>query len=140
MAEFQPVDIKKYLHNSGKALDKIDRTKGRVDSVNSVKSFSREPVEKKYQAELPADLMQSLTTWRERFQQLRVEHPNGISIVFSKAPLDGVPGTVERYPWGVIYEPGRRLLMSWGDVPARALIDKRDLETGELLTPEAVAA
>ncbi len=50
MAEFQRVDIEKYLRDRRKAVDRIDRIKDSANSVNSVKSISRESVEKKYQA------------------------------------------------------------------------------------------
>jgi hypothetical protein len=49
MAEFQCVDIKKYLRTPRKPLDRIDTIPADLNSVNSVKPFLGKPVEKKYQ-------------------------------------------------------------------------------------------
>jgi hypothetical protein len=53
MAEFQRVDIKKYLRTPRKPLDKTDKTpQTEVLSVLS-SDFQGKPVEKKYQEERP---------------------------------------------------------------------------------------
>ena len=35
---------------------------------------------------------------------------------------------VELYPWGVVYDSKNRLLTTWGDVPASALLGKTKME------------
>lgn len=79
----------------------------------------------------------NLGDWQGRFKELRVEHPNGIIL---NAQPRHVHDAMGWHSWGVIYTPERFLLTTWGDVPRYALIDKRGLETGELLIPEQVAA
>ncbi len=49
MAEFRPVDIKRYLHDPRKPLDRIDRITLVSNSVNSVKPVSGESSEKNNQ-------------------------------------------------------------------------------------------
>lgn len=86
---------------------------------------------------LPPILLKNLMAWVAKFHELRIQHPNGITI---NATPEHVRDAAKLHPWGVVYDPERYLLMSWGDAPIWALMDKRGLETGKLLIPEAVAA
>lgn len=86
---------------------------------------------------LPPILLKNLMAWVAKFHELRIQHPNGITI---NATPEHVRDAAKLHPWGVVYDSKRYLLMSWGDAPTWALMDKRDLETDEVLTPEAVTA
>jgi hypothetical protein len=86
---------------------------------------------------LPPILLHNLMSWVAKYHELRLEHPSGI--ILNAQPHHVVEAS-EAYPWGITYDPERYLLMSWGDVPTYALMGKRDLETGELLIAEQVAA
>lgn len=86
---------------------------------------------------LPPILLHNLMLWVAKYHELRLEHPTGL--ILNAQPHHVVEAS-EAYPWGVVYDPERYLLMSWGDVPTYALMGKRDLETGELLVAEQVAA
>ncbi len=86
---------------------------------------------------LPPVLLLNLLAWVAKYHELRLEHPNGV--ILNAQPHHVIEAS-EAYPWGVVYDPERYLLMSWGDVPSYALVGKRNLETGELLIAEQVAA
>lgn len=86
---------------------------------------------------LPPILLHNLMAWVAKFHELRVQHPNGL--ILNAQPHHVIEAS-EAYPWGVVYDLERYLLTSWGDVPKVTLLGLRDLETGELLIPEAVAA
>ncbi len=86
---------------------------------------------------LHGDLLVNLLTWTAKFYELRLEHPGGLTL---NAKPEHVRGALATHPWGVVYDAERLLLMSWGNVPTHALLDKRDLMTSELLLPEEVAA
>lgn len=86
---------------------------------------------------LPAVLLHNLMLWVAKYHELRLEHPNGI--ILNAQPRHVIEAS-EAYPWGVVYDPERYLLLSWGDVPESALREKRNLEAGELLIAEQVAA
>ncbi len=86
---------------------------------------------------LYGDLLLNLMVWAAQHQELRLEHPG--AVVLNARP-EHIRDAVELHPWGVVYDCDRRVLVSWGDVPTYAFRGKRDLETGELLIPEAVAA
>lgn len=176
MAAFQPVDVKKYLRNPEKPLDKIDRKGGEDDSVNSVKPVLEESADKSSRADkhegrdlatvvptpsldkgspesvtrevsqpshhqrasnmhFPVVLLENLMAWVAKYHELRVEHPNGLIL---NAQPHHVRDAHEKHGWGVVYDPERYLLLSWGDVPEDALVSLRDLDTGELLIPETV--
>lgn len=87
--------------------------------------------------QLYGDLLLNLMVWAAQHQELRLEHPGAVVL---NARAEHIREAVEAHPWGVVYDCERRVLVSWGDVPTYALMGKRDLETGELLIPEAVAA
>ncbi len=86
---------------------------------------------------LPPTLLHNLMLWVAKYHELRLEHPNGV--ILNAQPHHVIEASAA-YPWGVVYDPERYLLMSWGDVPKVTLLGLRDLETGELLIAEAVAA
>jgi hypothetical protein len=86
---------------------------------------------------LPLILMHSLLLWVAKYHELRISHPNGV--ILNAQPKHVIQAS-EAYPWGIVYDPERYLLMSWGDVPKVTLLGLRDLETGELLIAEQVAA
>jgi hypothetical protein len=86
---------------------------------------------------LPSILLHNLMLWVAQYHELRLEHPGGV--ILNAQPHHVIEASAA-YSWGVVYDPERYLLMSWGDVPAYSLIGKRDLETGELLIAEQVAA
>lgn len=86
---------------------------------------------------LHGDLFLNLMVWAAQHQELHLEHPS--AAVLNARP-EHVRDAVKLYPWGVVYDSDRRVLVTWGDVPRVTLLGLRDLETGELLIPEAVAA
>jgi hypothetical protein len=86
---------------------------------------------------LPPTLLHNLMLWVAKYHELRLEHPNGV--ILNAQPHHVIEASAA-YPWGVVYDPERYLLMSWGDVPRVTLLGLRDLETSELLIPERVAA
>jgi hypothetical protein len=86
---------------------------------------------------LPPILLHNLMLWVAKYHELRLEHPGGVIL---NARPEHIRDAVKAHPWSVVYDPERYLLMSWGDVPHFALVGKRDLETGELLIAEQVAA
>lgn len=161
MAEFRPVDIKRYLHDPRKPLDRIDRITLVSNSVNSVKPVSGESSEKNNQGTeaeghastadnsipllnkgtpelgLHGPILLNLLRWIHKFNELTLEYPSGMTVdATPEASLD----LMNTHPWGVVYDPERYLLLTWGDVPTAALLDKRDLLTDEPLVKEKVAA
>lgn len=86
---------------------------------------------------LYGDLLHSLMVWAARWSELRLEHPGGVIL---NAKPEHITDAQERYPWGVVYDQMRAVLITWGDVPDAALIGKRNLKTGALLAPEQEAA
>lgn len=86
---------------------------------------------------LPPILLHNLMAWVAKFHELRISHPNGTTI---NATPEHVRDAVKLHPWGVVCDPERCLLLSWGDVPTVTLLGLRDLETGELPIPVQVAA
>jgi hypothetical protein len=84
---------------------------------------------------LPAVLLENLMAWVVKYHELRVEHPNGLIL---NAQPHHVRDVHEKHDWGVVYNPERHLLLSWGDVPEDALVGLHNLDTGELLIPETV--
>ena len=100
------------------------------------------PVESSYaqstgNMHLPAVLLENLMAWVAKYHELRVEHPTGLIL---NAQPHHVLGAHKQHGWGVVYNPERHLLLSWGDVPEAALVGLRDLDTGELLIPETVTS
>lgn len=86
---------------------------------------------------LHGDLLLNLMVWAAQHQELRLERPGGVVL---NARPEHIRDALERYPWGVVYDSDRRVLVTWGDVPRVTLLGLRDLETDEALIPEAVAA
>lgn len=86
---------------------------------------------------LYGDLLVNLMTWTAKFYELRLEHPAGLIL---NATPEHIQTALTKHLWGVVYDAERFLLISWGNVPPHALLDKRDLTTGEVLLPEKVAA
>ena len=86
---------------------------------------------------LYGDLLHSLMVWIAQHQELRLERPGA---TVRNARPEHIRDAVKLYPWGVVYDSERRVLVTWGDVPRVTLLGLRDLETDELLIPKAVAA
>jgi len=83
---------------------------------------------------LYGDLLLNLMVWAGQYQELRLEHPNGV--ILNARPEHISP---ELHPWGVVYDCERRVLVSWGDVPTSALRGKHDLTTGEPMIRDSEA-
>jgi hypothetical protein len=123
----------------------IETTSGGSEDVttNDTLIDEREPGQKVCETygtlpvNLPPILLHNLMLWVAQYHELRLEHPNGVIL---NAQPEHVIEASEAYPWGVVYDSERYLLLSWGDVPKVTLLGLRDLETGELLIPEPVAA
>lgn len=86
---------------------------------------------------LHGDLLHSLMVWARGWSELRLEYPGGVML---NAKPEHLTDAFNRYPWGVIYNQAKAVLVSWGDVPRCSLIGKRNLKTGALLVSEQVAA
>lgn len=86
---------------------------------------------------LPAILLENLMVWTARYHELRIQHPDGLTL---NAKPEHIRDAVKLHPWGVVYSRERYQLLRWGAVPGYALQDLRDLETDEPLVPEQVAA
>lgn len=89
---------------------------------------------------LPSTMLESLMTWTEMYHELRITHPAGLTL---NAKPEHVRDALKLHPWGVVHftdDAGRWLLLSWGNVPASALMGLHDLDTGALLASEQVAA
>lgn len=86
------------------------------------------------------DLLHSLMVWTARYYELRLEHPGGVIL---NAKPEHVGDALNAHPWGVVCDQTKAVLVTWGDVPRYALMDKRDLKTEKWLEhvlPEEVAA
>lgn len=86
---------------------------------------------------LHGDLLHSLMVWTGQYSELRLEHRGGLILL---AKPEHIADALERYPWGVVYDQTKAVLVTWGDVPRYALMDKRDLKTEKWLEPEGMAA
>ena len=65
---------------------------------------------------------------------LNIRTSSGKAYVMAKP--HHIDEAVSLYPWGVVYDSKNRLLTTWGDVPASALLGKTELTT-ELLEVSA---
>jgi len=110
--------------------------KGDPDPTPCLNKGVPEKAADKLHYHLPPILLSNLMLWVTRYHELRLEHPTGL--ILDAQPHHVVEAS-EAYPWGVVYDPERYLLASWGDVPTYALRGKRDLETGDLLMAEQAA-
>ena len=89
---------------------------------------------------LPAKMLESLLTWTEMYHELRITHPDGLTI---NAKPEHVRDALKLHAWGVVHfsdKDGRWLVLSWGNVPTHALMELHDLDTGALLIADQVAA
>ena len=79
---------------------------------------------------LPGLLLHNLMLWTARHHELRITFPDGFIL---NAQPHHVTEAVQAHPWGVVYDPDRYLLMSWGNVPAEELQGLRELDTDRRL-------
>lgn len=87
--------------------------------------------------ELHGDLLHNLMVWAGQYSELRLERPGGMVL---NAKPEHLTDALSLYPWGVVYDQTKAVLVTWGDVPRYALQGKRDLKSGALLVSEQVAA
>ena len=161
MAEFQPVNIRKYLYDPRKRLDITDRIAPASNSVSNVKLVSGESSEKNDRATeaegynlathnsspsivkgtpglmLHGPILLNLLRWLHKFNELTLEHPEGLT---RDVTPEVALGLINTQPWVALYDIEGYLLLTNGSVPLSALQGKYNLNTGELLIPEAVAA
>ena len=86
---------------------------------------------------LHGDLLHSLMVWTGQYSELRLEHPGGVIL---NAKPEHVGDALNAHPWSVVYDQTKAVLVTWGNVPRYALMDKRDLKTETWLEPQEVAA
>lgn len=86
---------------------------------------------------LHGDILLNLLRWLHKFYELRLEHPDGLTL---NATPEIALKLLERHEWAVLYDAERFVLLTNGDVPMSALIGKRDLTNDAALVAESEAA
>ena len=86
---------------------------------------------------LHGPILLNLLRWLDKFNELTLEYPEGVTRdVTPEVALE----LINTQPWVALYDSEDYVLLTNGSVPLSALQGKYNLDTGELLIPEAVAA
>ena len=125
----QHSDIVQTLEVEGVTLELSVRAKGELTEAH--RALIRENRD---------DLITLLALWHISKSNYHLNIKTSSGKVYVMAKPHHLDEAVSLYPWGVVYDSKNRLITTWGDIPASALLGKSDLLTGEPLVREVEAA